>query len=424
MRNIEEKISAFRKIGVANIFSANLVNKIVAFLTNIVIVRILSKPEFGILSSANNIYSVFILLNGFGSISGILVYGAEKRKIEDKNRYYKFAIKASFIFDLAITLAMIVYSYIRSNGIEGSASCIRLLAFLPFITYFNQYCQMLMRCQKNNFIYSRLLNLDSVTYSVFSVVGAYLGGVIGAVLLRYIAAIITAIFGIYYCRDIFAGIKKAMPLSNKEKANFVKYSIGLGISSAIATAMYLIDVFLVDYLIQDAQILAEYKTATLIPDSLNFIPLSIIVAILPYFAEHNKEIGWIKQKLKSVFIINLILNFFISVGLIVMAPILIPVLWGEQYVNSISSFRILCLSFFFLGTFRVLSTNILSVLRKVKENLIISVVSLIVNCILDYFLIIKWGAIGAALATLFVSIVSSIISFGLLLNSIRRIRND
>lgn len=424
MNSIRKKFAILHKIGVANIFSANLLNKLIAFLTNVVIVRILSKPEFGILSSANNIYSVFILLNGFGSISGILVYGAEKREEERKNQYYKFAIKASFIFDLAITLTMIGYSYVRQNGIEGSASCIRMLAFLPFITYFNQYCQMLMRCKKNNVIYSRLLNMDTITYSLFSVIGAYLGGVAGAVVARYIGAIVTAILGIYYCRDIITGIKRAKPLSKKEKTNFVKYSIGLGISSAIASAMYLIDVFLVDYLIQDAQILAEYKTATLIPDSLNFIPLSIIVAVLPYFAEHNNEFDWIKKKLKSVFFTNMILNLFISIGLIVMASFLIPVFWGRQYMNSILCFRILCLSFFFLGTFRVLSTNILSILRKVKENLIISIISLIANCILDYYLILELGALGAAVATLLVSIVSSIISFGFLINSIRRMTND
>ena len=103
------------------------------------------------------------------------------------------------------------------------------------------------------------------------------------------------------------------------------------------------------------------------------------------------------------------------------AGLAIRLLWGEQYMDGVPVFRVLAVSFFFLGTFRSTSTNILQALGKVRFNLCVSVVAAISNFVLDYFFIKMYGIMGAAVATLLVTVIASILSFPYLIKSLRDI---
>ena len=93
-------------------------------------------------------------------------------------------------------------------------------------------------------------------------------------------------------------------------------------------------------------------------------------------------------------------------------------LWGPNYLDGVPVFRVLAISFFFLGTFRSTSTNILQALGKVKFNLIVSIVAAISNFILDYFFIKNYGIMGAATATLLVTVIASMLSFPYLMKQL------
>ena len=67
------------------------------------------------------------------------------------------------------------------------------------------------------------------------------------------------------------------------------------------------------------------------------------------------------------------------------------------------------------ATLRIPAGNILSMIRKVKVNLYISIISGIANIILDIVLIKLWGSVGAAIATILVVIISSVIAVNYLI---------
>lgn len=73
------------------------------------------------------------------------------------------------------------------------------------------------------------------------------------------------------------------------------------------------------------------------------------------------------------------------------------------------------------GTFRVPYGNILASLGLVKANFINAIFSGIANIVLDVVLIIKYGSIGAAYATLIVFMISSFIHFMFIKREIRGI---
>jgi O-antigen/teichoic acid export membrane protein len=88
---------------------------------------------------------------------------------------------------------------------------------------------------------------------------------------------------------------------------------------------------------------------------------------------------------------------------------IITVLFGKKYMPSVEIFQILLLGFLFTGTLRIPIGNFISSLGLVKYNLLISIFSGILNLILDYFFILKYGTIGAAYSTVSVMLFSSLL---------------
>ena len=84
--------------------------------------------------------------------------------------------------------------------------------------------------------------------------------------------------------------------------------------------------------------------------------------------------------------------------------------FGVQYDDSVAVFQILSLNYFFSATFRVVSGNLLVTQRKLKFNLLVACISGIVNVIADVILIYFYGSLGAAVATVIVTLVSGMLS--------------
>lgn len=108
------------------------------------------------------------------------------------------------------------------------------------------------------------------------------------------------------------------------------------------------------------------------------------------------------------------INAFVAIVFIIGASSIITVFSGSQYLDAVPSFRLLVLGYAVAGTFRSLSINILAALRKVKFNIVISIISGVLDIILNYILITSYKMNGAALATLSTEIISSIIAFTVL----------
>ena len=160
-------------------------------------------------------------------------------------------------------------------------------------------------------------------------------------------------------------------------------------------------------ILKNSDIVASYKTATLIPYALSFIPNTIAIYIYPNFARNNKDRKWIKEKYLFLLKYFSVFNVLVACFLFVFAPFIIQIVFGEQYLSSLIPFRILSIGYFFSATFRALSSSILIMLRKVKVNLIISIIVGIINIVLDIFLIKHYGAAGASIATVISFIIAS-----------------
>jgi O-antigen/teichoic acid export membrane protein len=398
------------KNGFLHIFSANMINKIVQFGTTIVLVRVLSKTDYGNYTYALNILSIFLLLKGMGVDSGILQYCSETDDRERKLKYFRYGIKIGFVANLFIAVAVYVYASLFQLPIKDSTPILKSLFLLPLVTIIFECLIVFYRADYKNKVFSSLSVSNAVTLFVGSIVLGNFFGIKGIVFARYFAFLIASIIGIYFFKEYFEDFKKVEKPDEINRKKFLKYSITCSLTNAISQMLFLIDTFLVGLIIKDTNVVAAYKTATLIPFNMLFIPTSIIVFVYPYFAKNYNNKKWIKEKFSTLQKYLFFFNLAVSLILIIFAKPFILLVFGESYMDSLVPFRILMFGYIVAGSFRAPAGNILAAIKKVKVNFYNAIITGVANIILDIILIYKYGSNGAAVATVLVFIITSVIS--------------
>ncbi|MCI9166878.1 MAG: oligosaccharide flippase family protein [Dorea sp.] len=399
--------------GFGHIFGANTINQVFAFASNFILIRVLSKGEYGIYSYAFNIYSFFALAIGFGMESACMQVCSEKLKAsEDADRNMRFGILFGSGFNLILGVLIVLGAMFIPLPLAGVREVLWLFALMPLVTSLFNLAQTYFRYHLMNAEYSKCSVLNTGLILIGSVAGAVFFQTPGLIIFREAAMLLTVFLSVWIYRFPLKRILTAARISVKEKLDMLKLAAISMLNIATGQLLYLIDVFLIGVLISDELIVASYKTATIVPNALLFIPTALVVYIYPYFAQNQDDKGWVRQKYFLVLKYFGIFNLMISLMLIILAPLIIRILFGAQYLDAVAAFRILSLSYFFSATFRKTTGNLLVTQRKLHVNFWIGVMEGVLNIVSNWFLIQFMGAVGAAVTTLVICIVSSAVSVG------------
>jgi O-antigen/teichoic acid export membrane protein len=154
-----------------------------------------------------------------------------------------------------------------------------------------------------------------------------------------------------------------------------------------------------------------YTAANAIAGMWVFVPTAIINSFRPMVMERKQEANEKEYRLRLMQLYSLVIWLCIFVALVVtvLAKPAIQILYGNAYLGSVASLRIIIWSelFAMIGTARGIWILCENKNKYVKYYLAIgAVVSVILNCIL-----IPWiGIKGAAVATLTTQFVTSIVA--------------
>lgn len=394
------------KSGFLHIFASEVINKILIFLSGIVLVRIIPKEEYGSYAYAQNIYNFFMIASGLGLTSGLLQICCERDE-ENAWEYYKKGYRYAELFNLLLGILIFLISYVITFPLENANKYFRLFSLLPIMYISVELIQIYNRYTMQNQKYSYLSILN--TGLVFGL------GVIGALLYKVEGLIIFQCLG-YILTDVFAVKIQKFPLGKliKKCKNFlsdwnilIKLSLVSMLNNSASVILYNLDVFVLGIVMTEETVVASYKVATYIPNALSFIPTALVVYIYPYFAQNSENTGWVKKNYIRLVKWFALFNFLLVMLLFVAAPWIIRLVFGNQYIDSLNVFRILIISYFFNATFRNTTGNILASQRKYKTNLIIGILSGVINVLGDFILIPQYGGEGAAITTLMVTISAS-----------------
>ena len=136
--------------GFFHIFGSNVINKILSFASGILLARILTKSEYGVDSYANTLMGFFLLVRGFGMVSGLLQVGSEQKQEEKRLGLYRFACRFGFAFNLLLAAVILFVALVIPLPIAGSGKILALMCLYPMATLMRDLKTALLRAQMRN----------------------------------------------------------------------------------------------------------------------------------------------------------------------------------------------------------------------------------------------------------------------------------
>lgn len=404
-----QKIHLLVKTGFFHIFSASVLNKILTFLSNIVVVRFVSKIDYGVFSYADNIVSMVLLASGMGLVTGTFQLCSEKSNHE-KDELFKYGTAIGIKVNIILSIIIVIISQFIPIKFESAGEYLLLLSVNPILLIIFEFQQIYFRSRMENKKYSFVSSMNTFFVVMGAIVGVFFASIQGMIVGRNIAYVVTIIIVCYKLSAPISISADGKKIKKEDKVALFRISFISMLNNGISHLLYLLDIFLLGIILSDEQIIASYKVATVIPTAMVFIPSAIVTYIYPYFAAKKDQADWCMKNYKTIVKYFGMFNLIISMVLIVLAEPIITLLYGMQYVDAVLCFRILAVNYFFSATFRIISGNLLVTQRKLGFNLFINIISGSLNVIGNLLLIPKYESLGAAMTTLIVVIVSSILS--------------
>lgn len=408
---IKNRITPLISNGFLWIFGGNFAAQFFGFVSSVVVIRNLSKTEYGVYVDANNIYSYMAIFIGMGMISAILQFCSEDVSKERKTAIYQFAFSVGSLFNVFLLCAIYFIGCVYKP--ESAGYYLRMMCAYPIVIYINNYLQMALRVQRRNKEFGIVYIVYAVTICAGNIVFTFLWGIKGLVISSYVTQVIAASTAFSFLKRIgfFVEVRRDVPkLTSGGKKEVSKYCILCIATNFVTTALVLLDITCLNYVLGDSQVLADYKVASAIPSAMMFIPTSLVTYFYPLMVEgYCKNPGKFSKQLVDYSVVFLGVALLITIIMLAFAPIIIYIVYGEKYMSGVPVFRILCINFFVNSGIRTLLTNTLYVVKRVNINLILATLAGVLNVVLDIWLIGVMGSAGAAIATVAVTVFISLL---------------
>lgn len=410
---ISHFVSRLRNTGFFSIVISGMLNKAITFLSGVILVRVLSREDYGAYSYALNIISYFLLVNGLGTSNCVVQFCVEQSDQEHAERMYSLASSIGVFWDILLCLVIFFVGLFVPLSIQGSNGLFLLFAPLPLSMFVVDMQQQRLRSQFRNSEYALATNINSVIVVVFSVLGALIASSLGLTIARTLAMVVTfvAVYFFFHVKIYCQPIHEPMSIV----IDMLKMSLTACSAAAISQMLMLSGTTLIGLSMSDESAVAAYSTASTIPFALAFLPTMITTYSAPYFVQYAHDRSRTLRMWGICTAGAFALCLVVGVVLIAFAPWLIPAVFGAQYSDCIPAFIVLMIGFVIGQPLRGVAMSVLGSHRKYVFNLLTNIASLIACIGLTIPLLPKFGIIAAATGYLLSMVVGSVVSvFGVL----------
>lgn len=413
INRLKQKFSDLYEKGALHITIGTFATKFVAFFGSIVVVRLLSKSEYGLMSYVENIYSYALIFAGLGLSNGILRYLVITEDENEKKGIFQYIVKRSFLINTIIAITMCILSMIIKfpDNYSDARMLIPIVAILlPFQDMLNEGLYTIRSYFKNK-LYAYLAFISSTVLIGGRIVGAILNGVTGVLWSRVLINSIFAISVIFFIIHRLLVNEPAQPIGYEKKSVINKYSFQYMITNGFWALFMLNDTLLLGLLQNDPTGLADYKVAYVLPGNISIFATAIGIFVGPYFVKNEKDISWVKRNYKKVYLISAVVVGAVSLIISIFASPIIRIIYGEQYLNIVPLMRVLLLAAFFNSGLRFTTANLLASMGEIKYNMFISAAGIVLQTALDLILIPHWGVFSVAISNCFVYLAMAVALF-------------
>lgn len=386
--------------GLLHIFTGSFATKLISFFGSIFVVRVLSKHDYGLLSYLENIYGYAFTMAGMGMSNAILRYVVLGKNIQEKYDYFSYACKKGLSWNclLFFVAAIACTIYPHPKVYADSTWLLYILLFsLPF-QYITDNVLCNERAMFSNQRYAGFSLILSCSIIISKVLSGMAGGVIAIVLCQASVYLVLALLFANISKRSYYGslTARTLPISMRKEINL--YSLQYMITNGLWAIFMLNDTFLLGRY-SSPEVIADYKVAYTIPGCVSLISTALGIFVAPYFVKNETNSNWIRCNFKRVYIATAILVGGICIFIGLFAKPIVSLLYGNNYLNILPVMRILLMASFLNCGLRYTVANILAAMGKVKYNMLISSIGMVLQIGINVKVIPEFGSIGVAISS-------------------------
>ncbi len=401
-----------------NLFWGLTISTIISAIGVIIIARLLSPPEYGIVAIALMAPSLITLFRDWGVNSAIIKYTAQY-KSENKTADVKSILVSGLLFELVMGVSLSFTSFLLSSFLATNIFHRPDLNPLIQIASFTIFAGALLTAAQSAFTGFEKMELNSITMICRSTLKTVLApllvilgfGAFGAIL-GSTAAFLTA--GIISILILYLALYKKLRRLNNDKPKIVKtiktmfkYGLPLSISAILSGSLMQFYNFLMAIHCTDPMI-GNYSAAMNFAVLITFFSTPIATVLFPAFSKLNPQKE--KETLRNVFQFSVkyaaLLVVPAAAAVMALSKPLVFTLFGEKYSDAPLFLALIAISYIYPAFGSLSLGNLINSQGKTKVTLKLTLVTATIGFPLSLLLIPKLGIIGLIITTLTAGIPS------------------
>lgn len=394
MKNRIDFINGFLSRAGSYIFSSSVISKGLSFLASWIAIKLIPNKELGAVIFAFQIIAFLIPVAGLGLNQGLLRYGAQLKTVLEKNNLFiytlKYGVFASFIIIVALTFTSLFIEF----KLENTQYYLILLSLALTTHFIYSLIKVQFLLHKKNKTFSFIELTYNIVFVILVIVLSYYFTELGYAISLIFTPLIASLIFIQKIK-----IKWKSPIKTGiTNFSFWKYGFFASLSNVTTQLLIAIDIILIGTILNNLELVTAFKYISLIPFSFLFLSQAVITTDFVNFTEKINDkayiFSYIKNYMKLFAMISLACIAFIHFfGATILS------FFEKDYSTYQQTLMILTIGVAGILTVRGIFGNLLSSIGKPHINFITTSIGLLLNIILNYYLIPKYGILGAAITS-------------------------
>lgn len=387
-----------------SVFGTRVLMFVLGMFGSIIVTRMLGPANRGMLEILNTV--PFLLVNvgslGIGN-ANLYFVGKKKYPLEDiiGNSFGVVIVLGSFLFSCAMLLRYLTIDSLF-NGVPLLLSVLSFL-LIPFLL-FQKLIQYAILGMQEIYTRNKIVIFEGTAYFVivvFLVVflkWSLFGVIVGTLITYFLVAMLC-----------FVIVRKKTKLKIKLDIDMTIKGIKFGIIPflvlVVMNMIFKSDIFLIKYFLTDNE-LGYYALSVSLGEKIWMLPEAIGLTLFASVAAKKQSDS--AGRTPKVCRVSLCVSIIAGMFLYICIPFLLPLLYGDKFIPSILSFKILLPGISFITIYLILNGD-LAGRGKAIYTLYVFSCGLILNIVLNILMIPKLGINGAAVSSTIAYSASSLV---------------
>lgn len=395
------KIKKSFKKNLSWIFIGNVVHSIIAFLLSIIVARVLTKNDYGIINYVASWTSFFNAFAVLGISSVINKYYTENEKETSEYIYTSILMRIISSIISSILICLLIFF------IDYNDKKILLIAFIQSITFIASVGDVYIQW----FRYKREAN----KVAILRLIALFISGIVKLLALFLFKSIYvyvvgsvleTCLFSVFLYSEYKKKCNFKINVSKTKAKELLKSSYPFIIASVMTIIYAYTDKIMLQKMIGNEEV-ATYSVSVTIAGIIATIASALIDGYrVEIFDAKNQNQQLYIRRLRQIYGILFWLCICYGIFIVIFGRYVLTILYGQKYVSAISSLSIIVwyTAFSYFG-----SVNNIYMVAEEKQKWVQfnTLVGSVCNILLNFVLIPKFGINGASIASLITQFVAN-----------------